>query len=197
MLIPQIEFRYSAIYDGLFQESFQDKNDSYPTPEDIHTFIKKLTNLWFKYESVILKTLVNITQLEWKEDKIICYVVGRAIAFSDPLTIPAHIGYEDYAIDMITHELIHRLFMQEGNYGIIKLFWDRLEKAYKSLSDNARGHIPVEAVHTKLYKTFFNDKRLKRDRDFLSEMEDYKMAWEIVEKEGYETIIKNLLEERN
>jgi len=66
-----------------------------------------------------MKELSKITNLNWSEKQIICYVVGKAIPFSDPLTLPVYKKI-DYAVDMLTHELIHRLFTQKSNQKNIK-----------------------------------------------------------------------------
>jgi hypothetical protein len=200
MNIPKIVFKYSSIYDDLFKENYlkeqkgnDEKSDSYPTAEEIEKFIDVLKKKWEPKEKSILEELSKITTLQWKEDKIICYVVGRTIAFSDPLTIPAYTGYEEYAVDVLTHELIHQLFTQKGNYERSYESWRNIHKKYASYSDNTRIHIPLEAVHKALYLNLFDDNRLKRDKDFLSLIPDYKTAWDVVEKEGYQNIIKDFI----
>lgn len=192
MMLPHIQFRYSTVYDDIFKRSFIEEKEKYPGKEDIEKFMGIVEGLWIKQEKNILQTLAEITHLLWEEEQIICYVVGRTRALSDPLTIPAYKGNEDYAIDVITHELIHCIFTQPGNYKVMLPFWDLLEKKYKALPYNAWLHIPVEAVHARLYKKLFDDERMKRDTDFLSLMPDYKIAWEIAVQEG-DAIIKEIL----
>ncbi len=200
MHTPKIIFRYSNIYDELFRDIFLkeqkesgEKDDSYPTAEEVEKFIDVLQKKWEQKEKRILEELSKITTLQWKEDTITCYVVGRTIAFSDPLTIPAYTGYEDYAIDVLTHELIHQLFTQKGNYEKSYKAWESTHKKFAEHSENTRIHIPLEAVHTSLYLNLFDEERFKRDRDFLSLMPDYKAAWDVIEKEGYKNIIKEFV----
>lgn len=200
MNTPKLIFRYSSIYDDLFKDNFSkeqkesvEKKDFYPTAEQIKKFISILERKWETKEQSILEELSKITTLQWKEDKIICYVVGRTIAFSDPLTIPAYTGYEEYAVDVLTHELIHQLFTQPGNYERSYESWQNIHKKYASYSENTRIHIPLEAVHTALYLELFYEERLTRDKDFLSLMLDYKVAWDVVGKEGYKNIIKEFV----
>ena len=72
--------------------------------------------------------------------------------------------------------------MQEG--------WDYFFRKYKNETLNTKIHIQVHAIHSHIYLKFFNKKRLERDVKLISHLKDYKRAWEIVQKEGYENIIK-------
>jgi hypothetical protein len=76
--------------------------------------MEKVEKLWRRYEKKILKELPTITRLKWKSRFICCYVVGRCIPFSDPLTLPVYEKSQDYFIDTLVHELIHRLSTQNG-----------------------------------------------------------------------------------
>ena len=55
---------------------------------------------------------------------------------------------------------------------------------------HTKNHIFVHALHKEIYLKLFDEKRLKRDIEKCQKHEDYKRAWEIVEKEGYKNIIK-------
>jgi hypothetical protein len=58
-----------------------------PSMKQIQNYIKKVEKLWRKHEKKILEELSKISGLKWKSKIIYCYVVGRCIAFSDPLTL--------------------------------------------------------------------------------------------------------------
>ncbi len=199
MKLPQVKFKYSFVYDGIWQKEQGaqkqpvKKSEKYPSAKATMEFIEILEKLWRPREKDILSELSRVTTLPWVEDTIVCYVVGRSVPFSDPLTIPAYKGYEDFAMDVLTHELIHRIFIQEGNEAREKSAWNYCKKQYGDFAWNTWIHVPVHAIHEHILRTFFDEKRLQREKSFMSTYPDYKNAWDIVEKEGYQTIIDNFV----
>ena len=196
-MIPEIEFRYSNIYDDSYrnylwvQKRLKKEKRKYPSHREILNYIKKIEEVWDKIEKNVLKELSNISGLKWKEKKIICYVVGYANPFSDPLTIPIYIKDYDYFIDILIHELIHQIFTQEGNLDKSKKSWNYLFKKYKKETWNTKIHIPLHAIHSQIYLKFFNKNRMQKDISYVSGFKDYKRSWEIVLKETPDKIIKD------
>ncbi len=192
MKISKVIFRYSWVYDQSWSEKKKGnaKTENYPSQRKVLNYIKKVEKIWKKDEKKILTELSRITGLKWKEDKIICYVIGKCIPFSDPLTIPVYDKYPDYFIDILTHELIHQLFIQNEDLKQLKKAWKYTGKKYKNESQKTKIHIPLHDIHSHIYLKFFNEKRLKRDIKWISFLPDYKKSWEIVQKEGYKNIIK-------
>ncbi len=131
-MVPQIEFRYSNIYDERFKKHRKSKMASKRkfTEKTIKIYIKNLEKEWGKNGDRILLELEKLTRLRWHEQKIICYVVENTIPFSDPLTIPFY-DKVDFAIDMLTHELIHQIYTQGNNLKKCKKAWNHLFKKYK------------------------------------------------------------------
>ena len=84
-IYPKINFKYSWIYDQTWKDLFGKKN--YPSPRVILSYTKKMENLWRREEKRILQELSRITHLNWQEESINCYVVGKCKPFSDPLTL--------------------------------------------------------------------------------------------------------------
>jgi len=193
MNYPKIIFKYSWIYDQTWKEVSSGKKKNYASQRKILNYIKKVEKLWRKEEKKVLQELAKITHLEWKAKFITCYVVGRCKPFSDPLTIPVYEKYPDYFIDVLTHELIHNLFIQPGNYQKSKKAWQYFHQKYKKFSHNTRIHIPLHAIHSHIYYKFFNEQRLKRDIKFISFLPDYKKSWQTVQKEGYKNIINEFV----
>ncbi len=185
-IYPKIIFRYSWIYDQIWKEGYL-KSD-YPEMKETLKFMYRLEKIWQKYEKKILAELSKITKLSWTEKEILIYVVGRKSAFSDPLTICVKPSI-DYCIDILTHELIHRITWT-NNISRTKKAWDYFYKRYKNESIEIQHHIPTLAIHWKIYLNLFNQKRLDRDRKFQSKFKEYKKAWDIVEKERHQKIIK-------
>jgi len=190
MLLPKIIFKYSWIYNEHWREVYN-KNKDYPSGKEINNYIKKVEKLWRKDEEKILKELSVISGLRWKEKSIVCYVVGKCIPFSDPLTIKVYKEYPlDYFIDVLTHELIHQLFTQSESIQKSKKAWSYFHRKYKNEKFNTIIHIPVHAMHSHIILKYFGEKRLKREIESLSHLSEYKKAWDVVKNEEYKNIIK-------
>ncbi|MDD5416436.1 MAG: hypothetical protein PHU12_00490 [Candidatus Aenigmarchaeota archaeon] len=191
-MIPKIIFRYSWIYnqrckDGTFGNTKE--FGKYPTDKQIIIFKNKIETIWRKKEKVILKKISNISGLKWREKYIQCYIVGRVAPLSDPLTICIYTKHPDYFIDVLTHELIHQIFVQ--NHKNLKNVWKYFFYGkYKKESHTTCVHIPLHAIHTAIYKELFNEICLNRDIRICQDFKDYKKSWQIVKKEGYQNIIK-------
>jgi hypothetical protein len=189
----KIIFKYSWIYDDQFRQGYKSVKSKpgfkYPSKDTIIKFKNELEALWKKDGAKILEELSNVTGLKWKEDKITCYIVGFAMPFSDPLTIPVYKDFED-AFDTLTHELVHQLFIQNEERG--NDYWKYINENYKKLPFNTRIHIPVHAIHEAIFMTFFGKERLGKEIQLMSAYEEYKKSWETVKTEGYKNIIKEL-----
>ena len=196
-MIPKIEFRSSFVYDNNFRdlkwikEYLRKQKKKYPLDKEIENYIKKIKPIWKKYEKDILSRIQKITGLKWRDKKILVYVVGICRPISDPLTIGIYKDKKVF-IDTLAHELIHQIqFQNEKNIGN---WWKYVFNKYKKEPFKTKGHIFLYAVHWKLLLEIFNEKRLKENIKFDGPYSDYKRAWEIVEKEGYENIIKKFKE---
>ena len=190
-MIPKIIFRHSHYYDQLYRGISRIKN--YPKEKEIITYIKKIQKIWDSISKKILKELEKITNLEFKDDKIVCYVVGKAIPFSDPLTIPIYKEEPNYFIDTLIHELIHTLLTQEGNLTRSRESWKYIFNKYKNETFDTKIHIPLHAIHTHIYTKFFSMERLEHDIIELYNLHAYRRSWEIVNREGYKNVIKEFV----
>lgn len=189
---PKIIFKYSWIYDENWKEwirFYKKDSKKYPSVKEIQNYLKKVKKLWQKDKRRVLTELSRISHLNWKDKSIYCYIVGRCRPFSDPLTLPVYKNRPDYFIDILTHELIHRLFTQENNLLKSEKAWKYIDNKYKKESRIIRIHIPLYAIHSHIYLKFYGEKRLKRDFDLIKVLPHYKKAWEIVYKDGYKNII--------
>ena len=165
----------------------------YPSPKQILNYIEKMRRLWDREGNEILEELTRITGLKWNVKSIDCYVVGRCIPFSDPLTLPVYSRSLDDFVDTLIHELIHQCFTEDGNSKRLKKVRDYFDRKYKGESHLTRIHIPLHAVHSHIYLTFFSEKRLKRDIQCINSP-DYQKSWYIVQAEGYQNILRELTE---
>jgi hypothetical protein len=189
---PKIIFKYSWIYNQTWKEGWLTgkKAGKYPSSGKVLKYVGKIRKIWAKEERRILQEFSMVTGLKWKSKTIDCYVVGRCRPFSCPLTMPIYEKYPNYFIDVLAHELIHNLFIQ--NEDKFNKIWKYLNKKYKKESVATKQHIYLHAIHTHVYLKFYGEERLKRDIRMLSSLPDYKKSWDIVRKEGYEKIISNL-----
>ncbi len=189
-MIPRVIFRHSHSYDGIYKDIHHSK--SYPKEQEITKYINNVQGEWIKINKKILKEIERITGLEFKDDKIICYIVGKAIPIADPLTIPFYKN-TDHFIDTLIHELIHILFTQYGNLIKAKNSWKYIFNKYKDESFETKIHIPLHAVHTHIYTTFFSIERLEHDIKDLFNLKTYRRSWQIVTKDGHANIIQEFV----
>jgi len=193
MVIPKVIFKYSYIYDKNWKgwiKAYRKKTQKYPSAKQIQNYIKKVENLWSKDEKKILTALQDITSLKWKSKYIQCYIVGRCIPFSDPLTLSVYDKNLYYFIDTLIHELIHQLFTQDGNFKQSKKAWNYIRRKYKYTSHRTKIHIPLFAIYSYIYIKFYGERRLQMNIKSIIFLTDYKKAWNIVQKEGYQNIIR-------
>ena len=201
-MIPKITFRYSEIHDEMMKLQLETAYvaykkpktkkavENYPSPKRIKNYILKIEPLWKKQEKRILQEISKLTNLHWIEKIIKVYVVGNFRPYSDPLTVRLENNPKDF-IDILTHELIHQI--QSQNSKIFKKWLAYMKKKYKKEKRRTKSHILLHAVHKMIYLRLFNKKRLNRNIK-RSYRDSYKRAWEIVEEEGAENIIKKFRE---
>lgn len=197
-MIPKIEFRYSYIYDKIYRDScnvkdfLDDVNKEYPSKKNILEFVSEIKNAWKINGTILLKKISKIFGLKWSEKKIVCYVVGFSRPMSDPLTIK-FCKDVNHAIDVLTHELIHR--MQSGlNDKKWRKWLSYLDSKYPKESRTAKDHVLLNAVHKKIYFDLFDNRRFERDVENSRASKSYKRSWEIVDELGHEEIIKKFRE---
>ncbi|MBS3081819.1 hypothetical protein J4416_02690 [Candidatus Pacearchaeota archaeon] len=193
-MLPEIEFRYSSIYDEIYRNSPDIKkilkrtNRKYPSREEIIDFIDKMNIIWKVYKNKILGEISKISGLKWSERKIICYVVGSCRIMSDPLTLCVY-KEMDYALDALTHELIHQIQFHTDDKKWSK--WLKyLDLKYPKYSEFAKSHVFVHAVHKEIYLELFDTRRWERNVEDSKNFSDYKVAWQMVKELGHNKIIK-------
>lgn len=191
MPVPKIEFCNSWIYDDHFRDFYRRQKREYPDYGKLDAKRRRLEKAWEKDGPAMLAEMQKATGLRWKEKKIQCFVVGRCLPFSYPLTVSIYEEYSiDYTIDVLTHELIHQLFVQ--NEEEMKKVWEYVFKTYKKEEFNTIIHVPVHAIHHHIFTELLSKKRLEREIDSMEDHPDYKRSWDIVLEEGAENIIKEI-----
>lgn len=197
-MIPKVVFDYCWVYDDHWKEVWYNEKlwkktkmkKQYPSEKVIRQYIKKVEKLWRKDEKKILAELSKISGLKWKYKEITCFVVGRCRPFSHPLTIPIYKKHPNAFIDTLIHEMIHQLFIQPGNLKRSRKVWEYFNRKYKNQHFITIIHIPLHAMYFHIFLKFYNDKRLNKDIEWSVAFPSYKRSWDIVQKEGYQNIVK-------
>lgn len=194
-MIPTVRFKFSWIYDQNYRKSpgiqrwLKEQELNYPSIDKIKAYIEKAERSWRPIEKKILSEQSKILGLPWHEKETVCYLVGVGIPFSDPLTISIIKRSENAFVDVLTHEMVHQLFMQGNNYENSKKAWDYIYTKYKSESQVTKIHIPLHALHKHILLNFFDKKRFSNEMKSVKSP-DYIRSWEIVERDGYEQILQ-------
>lgn len=193
MSIPKTIFKYSFIYNEHCKDfinlKFPQFAADYPLEEDILKYIEIVKNIWEPIEKNTLTEMAKIINFSWDNDNILCYVVGSCVPFSDPVTLRLYKNYDRF-IDTLVHELIHRCLSQDINDEKMNKVYNIIEDKYKNEPIKTRIHITVHAIHTHLYLKLFSPERLQKDINRTKDDYDYKRAWDIVNAEGYQNILK-------
>jgi len=193
-MIPKLEFIYSHIYDGAFITVKYKKWPTHSITEikkfnkDMNKYIENLKKIWKKDGKKILQKIQKVSGLSWKEEKIKVYIASEIPhSFSDPLTLNFRYRKDiKLARDILTHELLHQIQIQNNTDKYYKHIWKKHKKELKVTN----SHIFVHAAHKKIYLELIGEDRLEIDIKKCQKWPAYKRSWEIVEEEGYETILK-------
>jgi hypothetical protein len=190
-MVPKIIFQRSWIYDHVL-EPLRGVNFKMPSEKDIKQRVTNIERGWKMYGPKLLKEMARITRLSWHQKITTCYLVtGIKMAWSDPLTMNTRKDPRG-AIHTLTHEMIHRLFSEEENDKKIDQNWKTFLRKYPKEDILTKNHIFLQAVHEHLLRKFFNEQELKGVVAFDQKNPLYARSWEIVNKEGYQTILAQL-----
>ncbi|MEI6850887.1 MAG: hypothetical protein WCK26_02895 [Candidatus Saccharibacteria bacterium] len=181
MITPSVNIKYSRVYDNRFRT----QND-YPDKDDVCSFLDYFRKSWIKKEKEILETISKVSNLEWNENNIDIYIVGKTMPFSDPLTIEMT-SEIDEAIDVTTHELIHRIWTYDDSG---KKAYEYFADKYKKEDKSTIVHVPVIALHIEVMKEIFSKERINESIKRMNKIEGFKHIIKIIELEGSDKIVE-------
>lgn len=165
------------------------------TDEEYERITTSYRKAWLPFEGKILGGLHDIMGLKFNQNIIDVYIAPWFSAFSDPMVIGVTAD-PDVFVDILTHELIHRLLTDNTLVDPEIFLLPKWQKMYgKELGFNTVVHIPVHAVHKAIYIDVLKEpSRLQRDIDSCkrNKADDYVKAWEFVEEHDYKQLIKEL-----
>ncbi len=192
--IPKINIMYGRFLDPIFigyiQSNSKWENWTPPAKEEVLTRIKNYKNEWSLFETKILQSLCDILNMEFKQNIIDVYIVsGNPRQFSNPIVIKSGFHPDEF-VDVLTHELIHKLMTQNTDKAPVSILSEMFPKEKSQIIKN---HIITHAVLKYIYLDILKDEsRLKRNinKSKKHSTNGYVYSWEIVEKEGYKEIIE-------
>ena len=201
MSYPEIRFLHPWL---LIDTIYPDIKAAYETPNDqlykldaafISRSLRRYEKAWRPYEQKIISAMCDILGLEFRQNIIDIYVAPFYSSFSNPMFIATKYT-ADRAVEVITHELIHRLLtdnIQTSYETPYAKKWKQLFPHTDDLSWNVIVHIPVHAVLQMIFDDVLKEsQRTKRDKQMCKNWPDYYAAWEYVDSVGYKHIIKQL-----
>lgn len=180
----QIEFRYSDIFDEQMKQWWLSKGNKikeYPSAQKTKALLAPKARLWKKHQRRIVTAIERVTGCHFREQRLVCYVIGRGVPISDPLVLPVFVRRPSTRfVDSLTHELLHRIFSQPNGQVFLRRVTRRLRQQYPHETWNVILHVVIHAVLMKLYQELFSVKRIQSDYDFVASLPEYKRAWDIV-----------------
>ena len=185
---PKINIIYGKFLDPVFKGWFSSqpnfKDRVIPEKDFVDKQILMYKEQWGLYGDKILKTLCEVTGLNFKRNIIDVYVVSDVYRpFSRPLVITSKYKKDSF-ISYLTHELIHCLFSDNELKG---------KGDYSHPNKEVSKHVVVHAlIEYILSEVLGLPEYIQVDKDNCSKFPElgYKEAWEIVEREGYMNLIE-------
>lgn len=170
--------------------------------EDAILLVEKYRIEWKKYEKQIIDYICTKLGIHFYRDVIDVHIAQYFIPKSEPLIISC-MDDPDTFVDTLTHELIHVLLTDNN---VVQLPGDdreyRLADQWASLFGEQHSfttlvHIPVHALHSKVFTDVFkDDSRLQRDIKQLERFDstDYLKSWDYVRQVGADGITTKLID---
>ncbi len=191
---PEIRIQYSRLLDPFFRSLFelelekdiQPEGVTYNNAETILNNIKEYKISWHE-RAPVLTYMQETLQLDFYQTTIDVFVVGRIKnAISSPMIISSTKTPDEF-VDILTHELLHRLISDSKQKIPAK---DILLKLFPTETMLCRNHVVVHAVLKKIYLEFLKvPQRLAIVKEHDKKSPDYLRAWEIVDEQGEDDII--------
>jgi hypothetical protein len=200
LAIPQIELVYSKEYDQECYRSWKSGMDGlvrslfsrYPCEEEVRRRLIQVKEEWNKYSNQILTKLAQVSGLQWSEPIITCYLVGWSSSpYSDPVTLPSYESIED-SVYTITHEIIHRLFVQNSELIDSTRQYFREGSYSKELPRGTRTHIRLYALQAKVVSEIAG-LSLEHLAKTVPKKKAYQKAWSFIKEEGHEKVLQEFI----
>ncbi len=149
--------------------------------------IPRCREAWLNEHDIIFAEFEKMGFDFGHEISIPAYLVANVGSFSDPLCLDIKHSPKEI-VDILTHELIHRLITDNPNVN-----FKAIAKDYPEHGPLVTNHILVHAIHMKIYLNLGWGDRLRKDIEYCKKYRDYKQAWSIVLREGPDEIIRKYI----
>jgi hypothetical protein len=184
--LPRIEFRYSWVYDH--ENKLRYTDPLYPSGDNIRDYIEEVSQNWKSRQRTILNSITRTSGLPWQEDLILCYLVGRGLPLSDPLTMPLYEGQPETFLEKMTYQLVERMVMHPRNLKSQSGFWEAMFRSMSEDGVKVSYMVPVNAIFRELQSRYFQTQ--DPSKSLLTKNMDFRRSWEIVDSLGHSTIIE-------
>ncbi len=187
---PSMEFRYSWVYDHENRLRYTDP--LYPSGDTIRGYADEVSAQWKPMQRRVLGRIARLSGLPWREGSIVCYLVGRGVPLSDPLTMPVYEGQPQTFLEKMSYQLVERMVMHPGNLKAQAPFWEAMFRSMAEDGVKVSYMVPVNAIFRELQGKLFQGGTV--GKSLLSTNLDYRRAWEIVDNMGHSSIIERFRE---
>lgn len=164
--------------------------DRFGLPKINEKAVKEYQRAWKKYEKTLLPAMQAVTSLTFAQNIIDVYVVNPSGlgGMSDPIIIGGGMTTDRFVF-VLAHELIHRLMFDNTQ----KTDWhEKAWRMYPKETHMVAHHVIVHAVLDKVFRKTKNTAMTNKDVNISEQLPEYKRAWDIAKKEGYENVLKKL-----
>lgn len=189
---PEIRIKYAWLLANKTAQPLQEfwaPDKTSRSAEECREIAQKYREFWEPYEKSVLKAMYDVIGLEYRANVIDVYVAPWFYAFSDPLVIGVIFDKQEKLVLTLTHELLHRLFMDNRTTDDSQTI-ENWEKLFGKHDFVTLVHIPVYAM----LQAIFMDEVKKPEflEHEIRKTKEYQDAWSYVEKHGYKEIIRKL-----
>lgn len=199
MINPEIRIKKSFLLNDkvvpLLQPELQATHRENEGNDDfIDQKVREYKDAWSPYEARIISALCDVLGVEFKQNIIDIYVAPFINSMSDPMIISTKYS-SDRVIDVITHEIAHRLLTDNTHLPLSdgKKLSEHWTESFGNHPFKTLVHIPVHALLEYIFIDVLNEpERLQRDMDFCKKFEAYDEAWKYVQAIGYKVIIDQI-----
>lgn len=196
MKLPKVRIRYGWLLTSNASRhinELQGNGEPLQSDEFYEGITEEYIKAWKPYEHKILQGMCDTLGLSFRQDIVDVYIAPWFHAFSDPMVVG--VMYKpDKFIDVLTHELIHRLLTDnnESPYDM-----EHVKRWRGMFGENTPHkvvvHIPVHATLQAIFDDVLEEsERTKRDMKHSQKAPAYDKAWKYVQENGYKNIIEQL-----
>jgi hypothetical protein len=198
MKYPEIRIKYAWL---LVDAASEPMNKLWGNAEPLRshkeyeTIVESYKTAWAPYEKRILQAMCEGVGLSFRQNIVDVNIAPWFGAISDPLVIGV-MNTPDRFVEILTHEVIHRLLTDNNETRYDTLYADEWKKLFGDDHTFVElVHIPVHAVMQFVFDDVLKEPgRTTNDKNRVKEYDDYHSAWKYVEEFGYKRVVEQLKE---